>query len=141
MPDAERLLSAFLRDQAEVAALVAARVYTVLPEAKEWPLVRLQRVGGISEGTPDDDALLRDVPTLQVDAYGGAKAMAWQVADTVRAVVAERAKGAHPTGWVERAVLGTARYMPDPTFEPARPRVVFDVTLYLRPAGDYPASN
>lgn len=138
MPDAERLLSAFLRLQPEVVDLVAQRVYTVLPDTKEWPLVRLQRIGGTSEGTPNDDALLRDVPAVQVDVYGGAKALAWQVADTVRAAIQERARGAHPTGWVERVTLGAARYVPDPTFDPARPRVVFDVTMYLRPAGDYP---
>ena len=138
LPDAERLYSAFLRAQAEVGTLVSTRVYTVLPEAKEWPLVRLQRVGGAPDAVPDDSALLRDQALLQVEAYGGAKALAWQVADTVRAVTLERAAGPHATGWVERARVGEARYLPDSSFEPARPRVVFDVTLFLRPAADYP---
>jgi hypothetical protein len=137
MPDAERLVSTFWRAQSEVVALVADRVYTTLPASKTWPLVRLQRVGGGSTPTPgDEDALLWDAPLLQVEAYGGPKAVAWQLADVLRASAQERLVAAHATGRCIAVQVGTARYLPDPDFEPARPRVVFDLTLYLRPAGD-----
>jgi hypothetical protein len=140
MPDAERLVSTFWRAQAEVAALVGDRVYTTLPATKTWPLVRLQRVGGSTTPVPgSEDSLLWDVPLLQVEAYGGPKAVAWQLADVLRATAQQRLAAVHATGWCEQVVLGTTRYLPDPDFEPARPRVVFDLTLYLRPAGDNPS--
>lgn len=138
LPDAERLLSAFVRAQAEVTALVSDRVYTMLPATKEFPLVRLQRVGGTTDATPNDDALLRDAAVLQVEAYGGPKSVAWQLADTLRACIAQRITGTHPTGYVERWEIGSTRYLPDDTFDPAKPRVIFDVTLYLRPTSDAP---
>jgi len=138
LPDAEALLSAHLRADTDVQALVGQRVYTMLPSAKEWPLVRLQRVGGPSDGTPTGYALLRDQALLQVECYGGPKAVAWQVANTVRASIAQTIAGPHTGGWCERATLGNTRYLPDESFDPARPRVLFDVTLFLRPAGDYP---
>jgi hypothetical protein len=135
LPDAERLVSTFLRDQAEVTALVGSRVYTSLPQDKTYPLVRLQRIGGAPELT--DDGLLWDRADLQVDVWGGNKATTWQVAETLRAVFAARARGLHASlGYCEGVELGAARYQPDETFSPARPRVLFDTTVYLRPAGD-----
>jgi hypothetical protein len=95
--------------------------------------------GCTAEAIPGEDtALLWDVPLLQVEAYGGPKAVAWQLADVLRATAQERLRGAHATGYCERVLLGTTRYLPDESFDPARPRVLFDLTLYLRPAGDNP---
>ena len=93
--DAERLVSTFLRAQSEVSDLVGTRVYTSLPEDKTYPLVRLQRIGGAPELT--DDGLLWDRADLQVDVWGGGKAITWQVAETLRAVFASRARGQHST--------------------------------------------
>lgn len=138
LPDAERLLSTFWRAQVEVTAIVDDRVYTTFPSTKVWPAVRLQRVGGNPEATPNDDALLWEAAVLQVDAYGGPKAQAWELADVLRSTAQQRLRGPHATGLVERVVLGSTRYLPDPDYEPARPRVVFDLTIYLRPAGDTP---
>lgn len=50
LPNTAALISAFLRDQDEVADLVGDRVYTVLPNNKTFPMVRVTRVGG-SAGT------------------------------------------------------------------------------------------
>lgn len=135
MPDAERLASSFLRDQAEVSALVGSRVYTALPDDKTYPLVRLVRIGG-SPQQLTEDGLLWDSATFQVDTWGGSKALTWQVAETLRAALAERVRGEHATGWVEGVELGAARYVPDTTHTPARPRVLFDFTLTLRPLAD-----
>lgn len=136
MPDAEELLSGFLRSQAEVTALVADRIYTSLPKEKVWPLVRLTRIGGSPTTAPADDALLSDAPVLQVEVWGGPKKIAWLTAETIRAVVADRIVGVHTPGVVEGFAFGTARYLPDESFDPAKPRVLFDLTLHTRPVGD-----
>lgn len=138
MPDAEKLVSAALRADVDVQALVGQRVYTVLPDAKVWPLLRLQRVGGPTIATPDDDAAWMEHAQLQLEAYGGPKAQAWAVANTVKAVLLQRVPGLHADALVERCTVGSSRYLPDPTWTPAQPRVVFDATIYLRPAGDAP---
>lgn len=138
MPDAEQVTRTFLAADTDVATAVADRIYTVLPATKVWPLVRLTRVGGPTDATPDDDAALRDRALIQVEVYGGPKAQAWAIASTVRAVLLERMKGLHSAAWVERVTLGDTRYLPDESFDPARPRVLFDATVYLRPAGDHP---
>lgn len=139
LPDAERFLSAFLRAQPEVAALVAARVYTVLPEEKVWPTVRLTRVGG-APADLGDLALWADDPSIQVEVWAARKADAWQVARTVLAVAAERLVGAHPDHGLRvlGRRFGAIRYVPDPTFTPAQPRVLFTLDLTIKPQGGNP---
>ena len=129
IPDAERVLAAWLRAQPEVAALVAERVYTAFPRrATPDPLVLVRRFGG---EPPIPSPLVLDLANVQADAYGGNKAQAWELAATVRWVCATRARGttSGPTVLV-RAV----RFLPDESFNPPRPRYVCDLDLYIRPA-------
>jgi Protein of unknown function (DUF3168) len=134
LPDIERLLSGWLRDQPEIADLVDDRVYTVLPSTKAFPLVRLVRIAGADDLSIP---LVLDEPIVQFDVWGGPKALTYEVAATVRSALATRLIGAHDEGVVQNVTLGGLTYLPDDDFEPARPRYTFDVTVRTRayPAG------
>jgi len=130
LPDAERLTANFLRANARIAALVGDRVYTVFPaKAGAAPLLLLQRVGG---EPPLSIPLVVDAAQLQMDAYGGPKQAAWELAATARAVLTELEGAARPEGVVSAVRFGALRWVPDETYTTPRPRYVFDVTLTVR---------
>lgn len=129
LPDAERLLSAWLRDQPELADLVDDRVYTILPHDKAFPLVRLVRVSGAASLSRP---LVLDEAHIQFDVWGTVKAQAFEVAATVRALLSERLIGAHDLGVVQNVTHGPLQYLPDGDFEPAKPRYLFDVVVRTR---------
>ena len=74
--------------------------------------------------------LVLDLAELQADVYGGTKAQAWSVVATLRALAAERGTGG-ATG--PTLIVRTARFLPDETFNPPRPRYVLDLDCYVRP--------
>lgn len=125
LPDAERELVTFLREQPELAVAVADRIYTTFPAQQDGSPLTLvvRRYGGEPVlGRP----LVLDEATCQIEVYGGTKAQASNGAALVRALLAVRCAS---------AVLGALRYVPDETFERPRPRYVLDVLLYVRPHG------
>lgn len=128
LPDAERMVSAYLRDQADLTALVADRVYTAVPANPVFPLVRLTRTGG----APPTELYWIDNPMIQFDIWGGTKAQARQVAETVRALV-YRLRGVQGDTVVSMVKGGGLQYLPDDTYEPARPRYLFTVTIATHP--------
>lgn len=137
MPNAEALVSAFLRDQPEVAAIVDDRVYTAIPlleqNEPEWrfPLVRVVRYGGAPLFSYP---LWADRPTLQLDAFGGPKAQAFTLAETCRAALSARVIGKHDEyGVVSDVEFGGMSYVPDDSFASARPRYLFSLTLTAHP--------
>jgi hypothetical protein len=132
LPDVERLVSNFLRANARVSALVGERVYTVFPaKVGNAPLALVQRVGG---DPPLSVPLVVDSAQLQVDAYGGPKAAAFELAATIRAELARLEDEVRPEGSVSAVRFASLRWLPDETFSPPRPRYLFDVTLTVRPA-------
>lgn len=132
MPDAERLVIDALIADPDLAALVAGRVYGVLPNQKTFPLIRVVRWGG--EMVDDGDPFWSDAPALQIDTWADRKAEAVQVAEVARAVCAQRLKGRHPLGVVAGVGIGTSVYDPDPTWDPAKPRVRLAIDLVTRPS-------
>lgn len=128
LPDIEALVSRFLREQAEIVALVTDRVYTVVPKDPVWPLLRLQRVAG---GPVISRPLRLDAPTVQLDAYGGSKADAQELIETARSVIALRLEGVHDLGVVSGVSFGSMSWLPDPSYSPARARYVADITVYV----------
>jgi hypothetical protein len=129
LPDVERLLSSWLRTQPELVDLVGQRVYTVLPDAKTFPLVRLVRIGGADALSVP---LVLDEPHVQFDVWGGPKAQALEVANTVRGLLSARLLGSHTEGVVQNVRFGGLVYLPDDDFQPAKPRYTFDVTVRTR---------
>lgn len=131
LPDIEALVSEFLRAQAEIVALVGARVYTALPNTPTWPLVKLVRITGAP-------VLSRprviDAPVVQFDAYGGSKKQAHDLIETVCAVIAERIEGVHVDyGVVCGVMFGPVSWQPDPSYTPARSRYIADATFTIHP--------
>jgi hypothetical protein len=135
-PNVEALVSAFLREQAEVTALVGDRVYTSLPKNVEWPAVRVVVIDELPTGSP----LWLVGAIVQVDAWGGSKADAWRIANTCRAVMDRRLAGAHPEGVVSGVTPGGLIDQPDEDFEPAKPRWLFTSTVHAHPGATLPSS-
>lgn len=136
-PNMEALLSAFLRDQAEMVALVDDRVYTEIPKRTEanskgatYPLARVTQLLDEPIGSP----LWAVRYTMQVEGFGGSKAEAWEIASTARALIDARLVGVHDGfGVVNGSTPGSLLDLPDETFNPAKPRWLFSSTIYARP--------
>jgi hypothetical protein len=132
LPDAERLVCDYLRADPRVAALVGERVYTAFPaQAGGAPLLLVQRVGGIP---PFPQPLIFDQAGLQLDAYGGSKAKAHELAATARAVLGALQGTVQPQGVVSGVDFGSLRWQPDETYDPPRARYQFDLQVYVKTA-------
>ena len=130
MPDAERIVSTYLRSVPAVAGLVADRVYTELPKAGgTFPLARLARIGGGPTGTP----AYMDEARISVDIWGGSKYEARELAATIAAALDEAAGYSAHDGYISSTSPGALRYVPDETFTPTRPRYIVDVVINTRP--------
>lgn len=127
--DVERLASYWLRHQDPVTDLVDQRVYTEIPKEPTFPLVRLTLL---------DDRPVFERPRhltntlLQIDVYGGPKVLARQIADTVADELTANFPGAHEGGVISAASC-SMRYLPDGSYEPAKPRYVLSVTIHSHP--------
>lgn len=131
LPDVEKLVSQYLRAHPAVSALVGERVFTAFPaQAGKEALVLVTRIGGTP---PLSHPLVVDEAQLQIDAYGGGKALAWAVMATVLAAFEELQGLVRPEGSVSAVRQGAIRFQPDDTFKPSRPRFIADVTLTTRP--------
>lgn len=137
-PNMEALVSAFLRDQAEMVALVGDRVYTEIPKkgptvtiaGAQYPLARVTQLLDTPTGSP----LWAVAYTVQVEGFGGSKAEAWEIASTARALIDARIEGVHDGfGVVNGSTPGSLLDLPDETFNPAKPRWLFSSTIYARP--------
>jgi hypothetical protein len=77
---------------------------------------------------------------LQVEAFGGPKAIAWKIAETARAALCARfpghqsfmVNGNEVAGRITGCDVSGLRDMPDGTFTPAKPRYLFTLTVYGR---------
>jgi hypothetical protein len=134
LPDVARLVSAYLRTVPEVAAIVGDRVYTVFPkQIGGEPFVLVTRIGGTPVvGRPR----VVERATMQLDAYGGPIALAYQLAETCLQALAEL-EGEQPDelgNVCDVVALVTHRYVPDETWKPPRPRYVSDFEVVVKPA-------
>lgn len=131
--DVEALVSQYLRSQSEVTAYTSQRVYTALPESKDYPLVRIVRIGG---APPMSRPMYVDAAHLQIDVWGGSKATALDTIDAIREELAKIVDEApvQPLGVVCGVRFGPLAYLPDEAFEPPKPRYALDVTVTVRPA-------
>lgn len=125
LPDAELVAVEWLRNTADVTALVADRVYTAVPPEPSWPLIRVLRVGG----TPVVATHL-DVARLQIDCWATDKQAAHLVARTVQAALHEL-PGTHPTAVVTAVEDGTMSWNPDDDYHLAG--YTADYLIYLHP--------
>lgn len=127
--DIEKLVSAFLRGRSEVTALVSDRVYTELPQKPTFPAVRVFRWGGAPVMSRP---LHLDSASLQFDVWGGPKRTAWLIAETIRSVMHDL-PGPHADGVVSGVRFGSLAWLPDSSFEPARPRYMLTAEVRAHP--------
>ncbi len=134
MVDCEALVSAWLRDNDDVTALIDDHVYTQSPRnsAAKMPYARVTRIGG--GGPVIQHPLWLDTARLQVDVFGGAKVFCLQIAETIRAACAQDLPGVHTLGVVTNVDLrDSPAYQPDDTFDPPTPRYRFDMSITTHP--------
>lgn len=143
LPDVERAIANALRAAPALDAL-DDRIWTVAPKGigeQPEPFLLVRRV----EGSPVlSNPLVLDAPELQVDVYGGAKAVAQRWAREAQRFLSELVgmiDDDEHTGYVSGVSLGAMRYVPDEAFAPPRPRYVCDVTIYVRAAVTVPGGS
>lgn len=147
--DAERVVSQWLRDQAEVSDIADDRVLTVLGRNQVFPACRVTRIGG---SLIEAKTYVAENALMQFDCWGGPKAKAWLLAETIRAALIQRFNGEmtvadqhfvgsippkSPPGGLRIASdtewPGFDSSTPDGKVPPAKPRVSFDATVTLKP--------
>lgn len=124
--NAEKLIVDWMLATTAVTALIDDRTYTAVPARPAWPLVRTTRIGGTRE-------LWLDHPLLQIDVWGGPKATALEVIETIAAHAKFGLLGEHELGVVTEVLIGGPRWDPDSSYEPARPRYSLDISLTTHP--------
>lgn len=133
MPNTARLVSEFLRDQAELSTVVETRIYTKLPATKTFPLMQVRRIGG----SPNIGHVhwLESV-LLQVDAWGGPAEQAFTLAETARAAMMQRLTGVHDdsvAAVISNVSVGGITEDSDDTEPNARPHARFDAVVTVHP--------
>lgn len=135
-PNIPAVVTGFLRAQPEVAAIAGSRVYTEIPQSPAWPLVRVTQ---FNEQPASRTRLIgwQRSTWLQVDAFGGTKAAALQLAQTAAAALLARLSGRLEYGTAAAVVTGTEvrglADQPDEGYSPARPRWRFDLIVHAHP--------
>lgn len=131
IPDVERIVSTALRANTAVAAIVADRVYTILPKDESlrvFPLCRLVRIGGGPVGNP---AVL-DAALLQLDVWADTQRAARDLSAALVQAIDELAGYSAHGGYVTGTSPATIRHLPDDSFTPTKPRYVLEVVVYAR---------
>lgn len=132
--NAEQLVVQFLLVQDELADL-EHRVYTELPSSKDFPAARVHQFNDLQVSGP---ALWLIRYSLQIDVWGGPKALTRSIADTMRAVLVARLVGTHEQGVVTGVDVGgldsTADDSVTTELGKARPRCRFDADVWAHPA-------
>jgi len=130
--DVERLLSTWLRSRTELAPLVGSRVYTEVPrQVSAEPFVRVTQIGGAPVFSRP---LFLDESVIQLDFYGGPKAVARALMDTTRDLLAGPFYGNHTgTGTVTSVRFGETAYVPDDVYDPPRPRWITTASIFTHP--------
>lgn len=130
IPDAERIVGAYLRAHADVIAAGGQRVVGRTPEDTAGPWTRLTLIDPTDVG--EGLEYLIDY-LLQLDVYAPDTAKVWQIALTTRAAL-KALEGTTLAGTVVSRVRfpGMLR-APDDTFEPARERVILTASVRLHP--------
>lgn len=139
LPNVAALVTAFLRAQPEIVALVGDRVVTELGKDQEYPAVRITQ---FTDRPTIPRPLVHTAATLQLEAFGGPKALAWKIAETARAALCARFNGRQSytvngnpiEGRITGCDASGMRDLPDATFTPAKPRYLFTITAYARAA-------
>lgn len=128
LPDVEELVIKWALATPAVNT-VSDRIYGAVPANPTFPLIRVIRIGGL----PTSRLLWLDQATLQVDVWGGPKHTARLIAETMRAHMSASLPGSQDLGAVTAVEVGGLTWLPDTTYDPAKPRYTFDAAVYYHP--------
>jgi hypothetical protein len=134
IPDAKALTAAYLRDDAEVRAIIGGRVGTKTPDTTDKPWIRIHQIGDES-GFP----LHLVTVHLQLDCYGGsdrakAEGESSLLARTVREALDSMPDAGHAGAVVTAVRFGSMPDVSDPDFDPPRKRIPLGAFVTLHPA-------
>lgn len=133
LPNIEALVTAFGRAQVEVTELVGDRVVTVFGKNQVFPAIRVTQFG---DAPTIPRPLVHSRFDLQIEAFGGPKAIAWRAAETFRAALVARLDGRQTFDSVDaivtRCTVSGLRDAPDDEFTPAKPRYLFTTAVWAR---------
>ena len=121
LPDAELAVIQYLRSRSEVTTLVPSeRITTTRPASPEYPLVMVQRIGGLADAWQQIDE-----PALQVDVVGGSRYQCQELARTIRAcLLAIRNDTVTEATLVSGAEEVSIQWLPDQVVVPPLARYV-----------------
>jgi hypothetical protein len=129
--DVEGLISKYLRADPAIVAATAGRVYTDLPNEREYPLVLIQRSGG-----PPVSGFGLSQANCTVTVYGIRHVDAQQLTAAVLAALLNL-PGQYAEGYVTNVVPTSSTYSPDSDSPDsaghARPRYVSEITVSCHP--------
>jgi hypothetical protein len=94
-----------------------------------WPAARVTRIGGVAQ----DSQALFDKPLIQVDVWGGPKVQAEEIAQLIRERLADGLPFRQDGCLKAVTRMGGLRYLPDATWDPAKPRYILDVEFLTGP--------
>lgn len=130
--DVAKVVVDYLRSVAAVTDICGDRIWTLLPNAKTYPLLLVRRAGGSYR----DVVPWQQAAFIQLYAMGDRRSDA-QALSAAALTAMTTAKDARHAGAVVTGVdLGTIRDEPDPEVNDGRPRpgVSAFVTVYIHPA-------
>lgn len=143
IPDAEKVVSRYLREHTAIIAL-QARVVGKTPKDTVLPWVRVTELDAPQDSDSQADHLVGFY--LQLDCYagadrdaGGERATSGQpeaklLARTVRAALQDITAAAHADCVITGVHVNGASRIPDPDLEPARERVILTTTIHAHTA-------
>lgn len=104
LPDASRITSVLIRAQDEFVDLADDRMYTVLPEGAVYPAARVTAIGG---NVIDSRVYWQQSSVVQVECWAVTRIPAFDLAETVRSLIASRFVGSHDIDGMSFVVTGT----------------------------------
>lgn len=149
LPDVEELVVQFLLDQIDlddffttgvdvnrstVTSPPSGRVYSVLPNVKVFPAVRITRFGGQPRTFRPRHL---DAAQIQIDGFAPTRKQAWEITETCASLLAARLAGVRDQGVVTGVDVGSTR-PGDSAFEKIHMRLV-PATIYTHPHRNIPS--
>lgn len=130
----EKIVTAYLRDDNAVAALVERRIVAKTPDSLAEPWVRLTLLADPQDFRSQHDHLREFY--LQLDCYAGAtggQPEALSLYEAVRAAILAIHTGDHTGATISAGRINGGARIPDTDLEPARERFVVTATVYAHP--------
>ncbi len=129
-----KITADYLREHADVMA-ITTRVVTKPPEERSTPWVMVQLLSAPQPPNSRTDHLVEFY--FQIDCYAGARGgipEAVSLGQTVRQALFDMPDVDHEDAVTTATRIRGYRYLPDPSFEPARDRAIITASVWIHPS-------